>query len=70
MNDSMLTCGWTTHLKIVAVALMAAGLVATVALHARVDDAGTGMLIAKAGGPVVKAGKPAVYATSNADALH
>jgi hypothetical protein len=24
MNHSMLTCGWTTHLKIVAVALAAA----------------------------------------------
>jgi hypothetical protein len=63
MNHSMLTCGRTTHLKIVAVALIAAALFATVGLTARPDDsrAGTMTASAKVGGPAVKAGKPALY---------
>jgi hypothetical protein len=65
MNHSMLTCGRTTHLKIVAVALVAAALVTTVGLTGRVDDFGTGNMTAKAGGPAVKAGKPAIYSTRN-----
>jgi hypothetical protein len=67
MNHSMLTCGRTTHLKIVTVALIAAALVATVGLTARLDDPGTGNMTAsaRAGGPAVKAGKPAVYSTRN-----
>jgi hypothetical protein len=69
MNYSMLTCGWTTHLKIVTVALVAALLVATVGLRARVDDASIGIQTAKAGGPVVKAGKSAMYSTRNDDAV-
>jgi hypothetical protein len=71
MNHSMLTCGWTTHLKIVGVALVAAALVATVGLKARPDDPGTGNMTtaARAGGPALKAGKPAVYSTSNDPAI-
>jgi hypothetical protein len=67
MNHSMLTCGWTTHLKIVAVALIAAVLVAAVGINARLDDAGAGTMTAsaKAGGPAVRAGKPAIYSTRN-----
>lgn len=63
MNHSMLTCGRTTHLKIVAVALIAAALFATLGLKARPDDSGGGnmMASAKAGGPAMKAGKPALY---------
>ena len=37
MNHSMLTCGRTTHLKIVAVALIAAVLFAAVGLKERLD---------------------------------
>jgi hypothetical protein len=65
MNHSMLTCGRTTHLKIVAVALIAAVLFATVGLKAWLDDSGAGNVTAsvKAGGPAMKAGKPALYST-------
>jgi hypothetical protein len=65
MNDSMLTCGRTTHLKIVAVALIAAVLFATVGLKAWLDDSGAGNVTAsvKAGGPAMKVGKPALYST-------
>jgi hypothetical protein len=38
MNHSILTCGRTTHLKIVAVALITAVLCATVGLKARLDE--------------------------------
>ncbi len=71
MNHSMLTCGVTTHLKIVAVALIAAALVATAGINARLDDSGTGTMTAsaKAGGPALKAGKPAVYSTRNDAAI-
>jgi len=71
MNHSMLTCGWTTHLKIVAVALAAAVLVAAVGLKALPDEPGTGNMTAAAnpGGPALKAGKPAVYSTSNDPAI-
>jgi len=67
MNHSMLTCGRTTHLKIVAVVLIAAVLFATVGLKARLDDSGAGNVTAsvKGGGPVMKAGKHALY--SNRD---
>jgi len=68
MNHSMLTCGRTTHLKIVAIALVAAVLVATAAVNARRDDSGAGgntTATAKAGGPAWKAGKPAIYSTRN-----
>jgi hypothetical protein len=69
MNHSMLTCGRTTHLKIVAVALIAAALVTTVGLAGRLDDLGAGNMTAKAGGPALKAGKPALYSTRNDAAI-
>jgi hypothetical protein len=71
MNHSMLTCGVTTHLKIVAVALIAAVLVATAGIKARLDDSGSSTMTAsaKAGGPALKAGKPAVYSTRNDAAI-
>jgi hypothetical protein len=65
MNHSMLTCGRTTHLKIVAVALIAAVLFTTVGLKGRLDDSGTGNVTATVedGGPAMKAGKQALYST-------
>jgi hypothetical protein len=65
MNHSMLTCGRTTHLRIVAVALIAAVLFTTVGLKARLDDSGAGNVTAtvKAGGPAMKAGKHTLYST-------
>ena len=64
MNHSILTCGRTTHLKIVAVALMTAMLFATVGLRTRLDDSGAGNPTASVkAGPVMKAGKPSLYST-------
>ena len=62
MNFSLLTADRVTHLKIVAVALVAATVVTVVGLKARVGDpnvAGKAPLT-----EVVKVGKPPVY-TSN-----
>ena len=59
-NFSLFTCDRNTHLKIVAVALVAAIVIAVGGIHVRVGDAG-----ATTSGMVVKAGKPAVYSTRN-----
>jgi hypothetical protein len=63
MNFSLFTCDRTTHLKIVAVALVAAIAVAVAGIHARTSDAGGLTAGARTRGAVVKAGKPAVYST-------
>ncbi|MBV8512290.1 MAG: hypothetical protein JO289_19205 [Xanthobacteraceae bacterium] len=62
MNFSLLTADRITHLKIVAVALVAATVVTVVGLKARVGDPN---MAAKAPATeIVKVGKPPVY-TSN-----
>ena len=59
MNHSLVTADRTTHLKIVVVALAGAIGVILVGITARVTDTG----VASAQNVVVKAGKPAAYAT-------
>jgi len=70
MNHSMLTCGRTTHLKIMAVALIAAVLFTTVGLRARLDDSGAGNVTAnlKAGGPR-RESRQALYSTRDDAAI-
>jgi hypothetical protein len=58
MNHSLVTADRTTHLKIVAVSLVAAIAVVLVGVTARVTDNGVSANL-QAHGPVVKAGKPA-----------
>lgn len=62
MNFSLFTCDRTTHVKIVAVALVAAIVVAVAGIHARTSDPSL-TASAKPTLTVVKAGKPAVYST-------
>jgi hypothetical protein len=69
MNSSFFTCDGATHLKVVAVALVAAIVVAVVGIHARVSDASDAVASAKASATVVKAGRPAVYSTRNDAAI-
>ena len=70
MNASLFTCDRATHLKIVAVALVAAILVAVGGFHARsIGDAGSLTAGAKTSSTVVKAGKPAIYSTRNESAV-
>lgn len=59
MNFSLFTCDRNTHLKIVAVALVAATLIAAGGIRVRVHAATT------TSGMAVKAGKPAIYSTRN-----
>jgi cytochrome oxidase Cu insertion factor (SCO1/SenC/PrrC family) len=58
MNHSLVTADRTTHLKIVAVSLVAAIAVVLVGITARVTDSGSSANL-QAHGPVLKAGKPA-----------
>jgi hypothetical protein len=69
MNFSFFTCDRGTHVKVVAVALVAAIVMAVGGIHARVGDAGGLAADAKTNGTVVKAGKPAVYSTRNDSAV-
>ena len=59
MNHSLVTADRTTHLKIVAVSLVAAIAVILVGITARVSDTGGATAKFEAHGPVLKAGKPA-----------
>jgi hypothetical protein len=63
MNSSFFTCDRSTHLKIVAVSLVAAIVVALAGLNARMSDGGTVATGARTNGAVVKAGKPSIYST-------
>jgi hypothetical protein len=69
MNSSFFTCDGATHLKIVAIALIASIVVIAVGIHARTSDApGSFAANTKASG-MVKAGKPAIYSTRNDSAV-
>ena len=57
MNHSLVTADRATHLKIVAVSLVAAIAVILVGVTARITDTGA-PTNAQAHGPVLKAGKP------------
>jgi len=59
MNHSLVTADRTTHLKIVAVSLVAAIAVIVVGVTARIADTGTASAKLESHGPVLKAGKPA-----------
>ena len=58
MNHSLVTADRTTHLKIVAVSLVAAIAVILAGVTARISDTGATAKY-EASGPVLKAGKPA-----------
>jgi hypothetical protein len=68
MNSSFFACDRATHLKIVAIALIASIVVIAVGIHARTSD-GSIAAGAKTNGIVVKAGKPAIYSTRNDSAV-
>jgi len=58
MNHSLVTADRATHLKIVAVSLIAAIAVILVGVTARITDSGSSARL-EAHGPVLKAGQPA-----------
>ena len=68
MNHSIITADRTTHLKIVAVSLVAAIAVILVGVTARVTDTGASANL-QARGPVLKAGKPAAVTVREGTAV-
>ena len=66
-NFSMFTADRMTHLKVVAMALVCATLVAGLGVAARVTDASQGD--GRQGATVIKAGKPVTASTSEARAI-
>jgi hypothetical protein len=69
MNHSLLSADRNTHMKIVAVALVAA--IGIVAMGITAHVAGPGIASARTvtDPPVVRAGKPVVYTRSDASAI-
>ena len=69
MNHSLVTADRTTHLKIVAVSLVAAIAVILVGITARVTDTGSATAKLETHGPVLKAGKPAVITARDGNTI-
>ena len=65
MTHSLIGADRNTHLKIVVVALVAAITVVSVGIAARVTGDGSLTAQVKTDGPVLKAGKPATFTTSD-----
>jgi cytochrome oxidase Cu insertion factor (SCO1/SenC/PrrC family) len=69
MNHSIITADRTTHLKIVAVSLIAAIAVILVGITARITDTGTASAKLEAHGPVLKAGKPSAVTARDGSSI-
>ena len=71
MNHSLVTADRTTHLKIVAVSLVAAIAVILVGITARIADTGAGSASAKveAHGPILKAGKNSILTSRDGSSI-
>ena len=69
MNHSLVTADRTTHLKIVAVSLVAAIAVILVGITARISDTGTATAKFEAHGPVLKAGKNSVVTSRDGSSI-
>ena len=69
MNHLLVTADRTTHLKIVAVSLVAAIAVILVGVTARVTDTGTASAKLESHGPVLKAGKPATITARDGSSI-
>jgi hypothetical protein len=67
MNHSLHSADRGTHLKVVAVALVAAIAVVAVGISARVADSTSA--IVRVQGPVLKAGQPATFTSSETSAV-
>ena len=69
MNHSLVTADRTTHMKIVAVSLIAAIAVILVGVTARISDTGNTSAKVETQGPVVKAGKPATITARDGNTI-
>ena len=69
MNHSLVTADRTTHMKIVAVSLIAAIAVILVGVTARISDTGNTSAKVETQGPVLKAGKPATITARDGNTI-
>jgi hypothetical protein len=69
MNHSLVTADRTTHLKIVAVSLVAAIAVILVGITARIADTSTATAKLESHGPVLKAGKNSVVTARDGSSI-
>jgi len=63
MSVSLLSADRATHLKIIVVSLIAATVVVLIGINARISDSTNMTARIETNGPVIKAGKPAIYST-------
>jgi len=70
MNHSLLSADRLTHVKILAVALVAAVVMVAVGITGRIGDTSGASARNQTGYVVVKAGKPVVYTRSETSAIH
>jgi len=69
MNSSFFTCDRATHLRIVAVALLASLLMIGIGISGHISDTRGITANAKADGTVVKADRPTRYSTRDESAI-
>ncbi len=69
MNHSLVTADRTTHLKIVALSLIAAIAVILIGITARITDPDIANARIEAHGPVLKAGKPSAVTVRDGIAI-
>jgi len=69
MNHSLVTADRTTHLKIVALSLIAAIAVILIGITARITDPDVANARIEAHGPVLKAGKPSAVTVRDGIAI-
>jgi hypothetical protein len=70
MSYSLLSADRKTHIKIVAVALVAVVVVVAVGLNGRTTSPESVAGRDRADGPVIKAGAPATYSSADRSAKH
>jgi hypothetical protein len=64
MSASLWSAGRNAHVRIVAVALVAAIIVVVVGIYSRITTSGTAVATVKADRPVLRTGQPATYTDS------
>jgi hypothetical protein len=64
MSASLRSAGRNTHIRIVAVALVAAIIFVSVGIYSRFTTSGTAVATVKADRPVLRVGYPATYTDS------
>jgi hypothetical protein len=69
MNFSLWTADRATHVKVVALALVAATIVIAVGVRARISDPAGATARVETNGPAVKAGKPTQITISDGNAV-